>query len=513
MPDDDGDRMSTGRLFATARAATLTAHPRPRQMSQPIRVRRGVHALTTSDPWPDTLLWYARAVAELRSRSEADPDDPTGWTYMAAIHGNQSDDGTSRRGDPFNQCQHTTWYFLPWHRVYLHYFEGVVRDAIASMGGSAEWALPYWDYSDPGRAGARALPQAFRDRQWPGDGDNPLFTEKRDAAVNGGGELPAPVVDIVRALSSRRYENSRGGTKAEFGGPRTPWVHFGRGFTVGLVENVPHNYVHGAVGGPGGWMSDPRTAALDPIFWLHHANVDRLWEVWRGLGEGRQDTADAAWRNESFRVGGGPLGVDLSPAAIVDTGAPPLGYRYDDVSVPDAVRAQLPPPPDSPFTMAAPDVDRPAEMVGATEAPIPLASRPTSASVPTERAAGPAAFGAAPRSGPDEVILQVENVTGSDPVATAYAVYVNLPEGADPREHEDREAGRLALFGLPQASNPDGAHAGSGLTFAFDITDVARRLAEAGDWDPDGVRVTFVPDDERAPDADVTVGRVSVHHV
>ena len=22
---------------------------------------------------------------------------------------------------------------------------------------------------------------------------------------------------------------------------------------------------------------------LDPIFWLHHANIDRLWEVWRGL--------------------------------------------------------------------------------------------------------------------------------------------------------------------------------------------------------------------------------------
>jgi hypothetical protein len=34
------------------------------------------------------------------------------------------------------------------------------------------------------------------------------------------------------------------------------------------------------VGLPDGWMLDPSLAALDPIFWLHHANVDRLWEVW-----------------------------------------------------------------------------------------------------------------------------------------------------------------------------------------------------------------------------------------
>ena len=45
--------------------------------------------------------------------------------------------------------------------------------------------------------------------------------------------------------------------------------------------------VHVLVGGSDpnsnlpGLMSDPDTAGLDPIFWLHHANIDRLWEVWR----------------------------------------------------------------------------------------------------------------------------------------------------------------------------------------------------------------------------------------
>jgi hypothetical protein len=34
-------------------------------------------------------------------------------------------------------------------------------------------------------------------------------------------------------------------------------------------------------------MVRPETAAQDPIFWLHHANIDRLWERWLQLGGGR----------------------------------------------------------------------------------------------------------------------------------------------------------------------------------------------------------------------------------
>ena len=474
-----------------------------------MRIRRDVYELTDTSPWPDTLRWYSGAVAELRRRSAADPEDPTGWTYLAAIHGRQPDGGERGRGARFNQCQHATWFFLPWHRIYLHYFEAVVRDAVIRLGGPDDWALPYWDYGAPDRSDARVLPQAFRDARAPDGSDNPLFTEHRSDSVNAGAPLPTATVDIVRALGSFQFANSRGGVKPEFGGPETAWAHFGPG-PFGLIESLPHNDVHVKLGAKeGGWMRDPDLAALDPVFWLHHANVDRLWEVWRELGDGRADPTDAAWRNERFAVGQGPFAVDLTPNDVLDTEAPPLAYRYDRVAVPDAVRAQLPAPPAPPPFAMAENPDRPAEMVGATEAPFALTSGATSASIVTEPPSGPAAFGL---SGDDagEVLLQVENVTGTDPVSTVFDVYVNLPEGANPREFQDREAGRLALFGLPQATDPDGDHGGSGLTFGFDITDVARRLREAGDWDPDRVRVTFVSDEGRV-DADVTVGRVSVH--
>lgn len=54
------------------------------------------------------------------------------------------------------------------------------------------------------------------------------------------------------------------------------------------IEGI-HNTVHGAVGGSGssgvsgGHMTYLATAAFDPVFWLHHCNVDRLFALWQGI--------------------------------------------------------------------------------------------------------------------------------------------------------------------------------------------------------------------------------------
>lgn len=47
------------------------------------------------------------------------------------------------------------------------------------------------------------------------------------------------------------------------------------------IESV-HNLVHNAVGGYG-HMSDTATSAFDPIFWLHHTNIDRLFAMWQAI--------------------------------------------------------------------------------------------------------------------------------------------------------------------------------------------------------------------------------------
>ncbi|KAM5360882.1 hypothetical protein ACJZ2D_013449 [Fusarium nematophilum] len=71
----------------------------------------------------------------------------------------------------------------------------------------------------------------------------------------------------------------------------------GRGF--GSLEDV-HNALHNLTGGSGsdkngiprdGHMTDPAISSFDPIFWLHHTNIDRLLAIWQGLREdpGRED--------------------------------------------------------------------------------------------------------------------------------------------------------------------------------------------------------------------------------
>lgn len=82
------------------------------------------------------------------------------------------------------------WYFLPWHRVYL-YFERIVGEAVTELGGPADCALPYWNYSDGQRPQVRQLPPAFRAQTLPDGSPNALFVSERGSAMNTAGQLGA----------------------------------------------------------------------------------------------------------------------------------------------------------------------------------------------------------------------------------------------------------------------------------------------------------------------------------
>ena len=118
--------------------------------------------------------------------------------------------------------------------------------------------------------GALALPAAFMSKAWPGGSDqNPLFVEQRYGAGTTSGHA-----NLASALTDTRFVGAFDSGSPGFGGVQTPFSH--QGDREGWLEQQPHDHVHVDVGA-GGLMSDPRTAALDPIFWLHHANIDRLW--------------------------------------------------------------------------------------------------------------------------------------------------------------------------------------------------------------------------------------------
>jgi tyrosinase len=513
--------------------------------------RRDVWELSEEDPWHPTIEWYARAITAMQDRDGTDFSDPTSWRYLANIHGVDREElprSSWPQGATWNECQHNSWFFLPWHRIYLHYFEQVVRQTIADLGGPDDWALPYWDYSDPDRENVRRLPPAFREPQMPSGDPNPLRVSQRRTTpfdINQGGELPPFVVDTGDAMAMKFFSRLRIDVDPRpeeislatgFGGPRTGWNHAeGR---PGVLEVAPHGFVHGGVGGtePLGLMSLFETAARDPIFWLHHANIDRLWEAWLALGDpSNPDSLEfrnphgrsgERWLNMWFKVGGGASAVILRVREVLDTTQPPLSYRYSNISLPAPAPAVLAASADTesrfseeePVPQQGPEDTFP-ELVGASEDRVPLAAAPTEVDVDVGAPTGPALMaegdeGAQPR----RVYLKVENVSGKTPAAAGYLVYVNLPPGADPTTdpatYEDRRVGQVTMFGVREASEGNEEHSGSGLTFSFDITGLVQRLQEAGEWDPQRLRVTFTPVLAGAEQGgDVSVGRVSLFYV
>src|SRR5215210_5130187 len=158
-------------------------------------VRREIWGLEADEPFDPVTLAYAKAVGEMQTRAAK---DPTSWTFQAAIHGAYA---APPPGANWNECQHRSWFFLPWHRMYLYYFERIVRKAVVDAGGPADFALPYWNYDRP--FPGNTLPPAFRAPTLPDGTSNPLFiaAPRRSAALMAGGQLPATATSPAAALA------------------------------------------------------------------------------------------------------------------------------------------------------------------------------------------------------------------------------------------------------------------------------------------------------------------------
>jgi tyrosinase len=213
---------------------------------------------------------YADAVAAMQGRPGG---TVTSWAYQAAMHGS-----TALPAQPlWNGCQHGAWFFVSWHRLYVYYFEKIVRAAVIQTGGPNDWALPYWNYGLNGINAA--MPEAFRSPTRRDGTPNPLYVAARDPGINAGNAMPPQVTTAANALSRPQFVGA-----TQFGGGiGGPAQFFG---ASGALELLPHNAVHGVIGGAGGWMGNVMRAAQDPIFWLHHSNIDRLWAVWRTATRG-----------------------------------------------------------------------------------------------------------------------------------------------------------------------------------------------------------------------------------
>jgi tyrosinase len=470
------------------------------------RARRDVQSLLADgEDGRKVLDDYATAIDAMRQRDSDTGDDlsdPLSWRFQAAIHGLAGVPATVDHPNSWSACRHFSWFFLPWHRVYLFFFERIVQFHLEDE----TWSLPYWDYTKPDDDSSRILPEPFRT---PTDG-NALHTDQRDPRVNhetNPRTLPyARRTDAMPALMHRDFAVTGDDASGSFGGgvveDTTPNVGPG-----GSVENVPHGAVHMLVGGDFGWMADFNTAALDPIFWLHHCNLDRLWDVW--IAHYGEDAlpSDSAFLETEFEFFDSD-GTRKSMAIGDILQSADLGYVYESTDPPEPIPE---PEPVTPFGLTGEaEVPRP-EPVGAAS-DVPFAARST-VGIDLEPAAS-RGFGVAGEE-PKRWFLRLEDVSGERLGAAAgYDVYLNLPEGESGEDHPERRAGSLAGFGIREASSKAAEHGGTGVTQVFDITPVVSALKDGEGWDASSVGVTIVPVDvegEVEEGGDVRAGRISIY--
>jgi tyrosinase len=279
--------------------------------------------------------------------------------------------------DAFNcdeQTAHMGPNFLPWHRHFLLLFEQALEKAAGEPV-----AIPYWDWTDP-----ESTTAVFRDDLMGGNGD----VEKGYALTSGPfrrGEYRLNVIDpkvndpvgkryvvrqigtfpsnltlpterdVDRALTRPVYDvvpfNDQSDPDQSFRNNLEGWRgQIGQKCVDGLLAPLSgpgaeaqkhdlHNGVHLWVGGIEGERQgtmDLNTSLNDPVFWLHHANIDRIWEAWvQENGEVYEPVRGWPRRDENLNQAMIPfdeVGQKVTPASVLDIGE--LGYEYSEL--PDA---------------------------------------------------------------------------------------------------------------------------------------------------------------------------------
>jgi hypothetical protein len=421
--------------------------------------RKSVNALSAPE-----LMSLRRGVAAMMSRNSAARDSADyrrSWIYWANMHSHFGADcagaisGSGMTGvltftasnaaetATWCKCQHGNQLFLTWHRMYLWYFERVLQQA----AGDSTLRLPYWDYAtDP------TLPAAYRDTTYVNEGGatvpNPLRVEARQPGLNAGSSsLSAGARSAAGAMPSTSY------------GPFN-----------NAIQSTPHGSVHCALvtgSCPNGLMGSVPVSALDPIFYTHHTNIDRLYECWLKVNEPARLPSDAGHLNTQFSFvdadGSTPMRrvsdmlrlsqLGYSYAVGGDCPAAALVAAAEGASMSDVSRA-------------AATSERAIASVGETRLERGVTTVPMSVS---PAAAQNLSATAVPSSG-RRVLLVVEGVKFDAAPGTLYNVSL-AKDGA--RE----QVGVINFFNFTAPST--GAHAdhsASAGRFEFDATDAVRRL-------------------------------------
>jgi tyrosinase len=220
---------------------TVTTSAPAQLVQAPISYRKNVEVLR--QPQLDALRTALGVSMSL--------SDDRGYQYWAGVH-----------GLPLPMyCQHHTPLFLPWHRAYLYFFELSLKDVDRTV------SLPWWDWT------SRASHQSGVPSVYAAETSDPQPNPLEGARINdvaraqGGQNIPSRTLRIED--SPWRLPTAR---------TISGLLHLGDFLDFQQQLEQVHDFVHVWVGGT---MAEIPFAAYDPLFFAHHAMVDRIWRLWQ----------------------------------------------------------------------------------------------------------------------------------------------------------------------------------------------------------------------------------------
>jgi polyphenol oxidase len=406
-------------------------------------------------------------------------DSPLQWDQYAMIHGHHCTEVGSG-----SEQVHWSWFFLPWHRAYLFFIERILANFLTTIyhQDSSTFALPYWDWTlhkeIPNTQSRELLGLASPlfgydltqedmvnadklkfDNQalWDGYRAPTIHKPQMDPANELSLDSKEHIEETIFFMSADYIQTYLFQLPFEMFAGR-PVISQANG--MGALEHYPHNNGHDWVGsryGKNRDMGTLRYAALDPIFYMHHANIDRIWSLYPGQ---QPDPTASPWGAQQY--------------TFVDIDGSPVTVTVKDI-ITQMTNVTYAPPANT--SLAALDL-RPQASKAAKKAPtaqsetlLPSASadllaKPLTLSVPA--APKVHALFAAQERGPTTGFAVLSIETG--PIAYdgkfTIRIYVNQPDATrETRISDPHYAGRIHVL----ASEGRGRETDPAITHNFDV--------------------------------------------
>jgi tyrosinase len=453
-----------------------------------------------SAPGQAMIRKYARAVQIMRSIPAYDPSSWTFWWYIHAIPISKSAAIQQVFGEalsPAEDLAQKAWWtcqphqsgqnadnFLPWHRMHVYFFEKMIGVVL----NDDTFTLPYWNYS-PGLPSSQSgiLPLAFRSPNDPLLAS--LYIADRNSGVNSGSPIDRQnpgVLSAASAMAETTYS------------PNSPKQGFCNEINVGV-----HAYVHVLVGTVTNMGYVP-TTAQDPVFWMHHCNVDRLWASWNRAGY--LNPTDPDFLSQVFWFAG-PDGQAISIKVGDVMSIAQLNYTYEEFEPAPVPFNRGPAPRLRNLAPGAPV----SKTIVASATAVSLDSRTTTVQIKStpEARNGVFDFSLAVPPAPDlgAYYLVIRDLQINAQPGIIYSLYLDVSESASDEALQAHKVGDLNFFqAMP------GMEMNEPTRFvSYDITALVKRLGTS----PSGgsVSLTIIPSGEPVAGSEPVIGSITIQVV